>query len=384
MANEKHLEVLKQGVGALNRWRWKHPGGLLNLRDANLFKAKLYRANLSHANLSRANLEAAKLHHANLSEAKLNAAKLYDADLSDADLSRANLEAAKLYHANLTGADLSRADLTGANLTGANLVDTKLVGADLCGTKLEYALLGETIFSNTRLVDTEGLSACKHVFPCTLDHRTLIKSGELPTEFTRGCGLHDWQVESAKLLNPKLTPREITEIVFRVDALRSESRIIPTNLFISYSHWDAKFADHLQDSFKERRILSWRDAHEEPAGPLDKIVSRAMRDNPTVLLVLSERSVEKDWVKIEARKARELEKDLGRHVLYPIALDDSWKTSAWSSVMRGQVKKANVLNFSQWEKPEAFCEVLNRLLSGIEVYNSENDGDAIIPPTCAA
>ena len=38
------------------------------------------------------------------------------------------------------------------------------------------------------------------------------------------------------------------------------------------------------------------------AGRLEKVVDRAMRLNPIVLLVLSENSVKSDWVEHEARK----------------------------------------------------------------------------------
>ena len=61
------------------------------------------------------------------------------------------------------------------------------------------------------------------------------------------------------------------------------------------------------------------------AGRIETQIDRAIRQNPTVLLVLSENSLNSDWVEHEVRTARGLEKEIGRDVLCPVALDDSWK-----------------------------------------------------------
>ena len=67
MANEKHLEILKQGVKTWNQWR----------EDNFKIKPDLSEATLSQANLSWANLSAADLHGVELSEAKnIDAAEL--------------------------------------------------------------------------------------------------------------------------------------------------------------------------------------------------------------------------------------------------------------------------------------------------------------------
>jgi hypothetical protein len=97
--NQDHLEILKQGVEAWNRWRAENPDVRPDLRGADLFMA----------NLSQANLRGADLRQADLARARL-----YRADFSQADLRGANLS-----QANLVGANLRGADLGGANLDGA-------------------------------------------------------------------------------------------------------------------------------------------------------------------------------------------------------------------------------------------------------------------------
>ncbi len=64
-------------------------------------------------------------------------------------------------------------------------------------------------------------------------------------------------------------------------------------------------------------IRFWRDIHDATSGRLEKVVDRAIRQNPIVLLLLSENSVKSDWVEHEAQLARELEQELGRNVLCP-------------------------------------------------------------------
>ena len=93
-----------------------------------------------------------------------------------------------------------------------------------------------------------------------------------------------------------------------------------------------------------------------------------MRLNPTVLLILSENSINSDWVEHEAESARELEKELGRDVLCPVALDDSWKDCKWDKRLRRQIEKYNILDFSQWKDEEVFSRQFSRLVDGLDIY----------------
>jgi uncharacterized protein YjbI with pentapeptide repeats len=81
LANQHHLDLLKQDKKAWNEWRRKHPS-----IQPNFSGADLNGANLSQTNLSRAKLIAADLSRANLNEAKLIAADLSRANLNDSYL----------------------------------------------------------------------------------------------------------------------------------------------------------------------------------------------------------------------------------------------------------------------------------------------------------
>jgi uncharacterized protein YjbI with pentapeptide repeats len=142
MANDEHVELLKQGVAAWNAWRDENPDIRPDLQGANLSEANLNRANLMEADLSEANLTKADLSGAKLFGVDLFRANLSGADLSGADLSgQANLLGADLSGANLQSAQLDSATLCGVDLLNADLRRANLFGADLQGADLRQANL---------------------------------------------------------------------------------------------------------------------------------------------------------------------------------------------------------------------------------------------------
>ncbi len=159
MANQEHLDLLKQGVACWNDWRAKNP----------TIPPDLKRAELARIDLPKANLSDTYLNEAILSQAHLREANLVGADLSKADLRQATLCYANLTWANLSETDLTAADLTGANLSWASLrlADLsagKLIGTNLSGANLTEANLSQANLNNAILVRTNlqsaNLTAC--------------------------------------------------------------------------------------------------------------------------------------------------------------------------------------------------------------------------------
>ncbi len=235
--------------------------------------------------------------------------------------------------------------------------------------------LSETLFANTILSDVIGLDECNHLGPSILDRRTIVLNPHLPGDFLRGCGLSDWEIESAKLHRAGLTNQAINDIVYKIFDLRATQAIQINPLFISYNHEDGDFIDQLEKYLNKKGIRFWRDIHHATSGRLEKVVDRAIRHNPTFLLILSEHSVESDWVEYEVGKARELEKELKRDVLCPVSLDDAWETAPWSAVLMNQVKKYNILDFSAWQDESTFEAQFDKLLRGLRIfYEEEGEG----------
>ena len=395
MANEEHLAIVRQGAEAIAKWRTENPSEPLNLRRANLYnmdlnEADLYGADLRKADLGKANLVGAKLGKAslvwaNLFEADLGGAECCRADLRSshlrwANLRSANLLAANLYQANLRetnlhGADLREASLVWANLRAANLREANLSGVDLreanltwaslAGTNLDGALCAKVSFGNVDLSLTKGLDTVKHRGPSTIGTDTLrLSRGEIPEEFLKNCGLAPWEILSAKLYDPTLDGGQITDILYGIHEERAKG-VFRTGIFISYSHVDSKFADKMKERLEEEGFTVWLDRHDLKAGQTQKQIDRAIRLHDIVLLILSEASVESDWVVHELQTARRKEKEQKRDILCPVALDKAWEGKP-NIVEWEHLFTKHVLDFSKW-KTKAFEKVFEKLTSGIRL-----------------
>jgi uncharacterized protein YjbI with pentapeptide repeats len=324
MANLEQLEILKQGVSAWGLWRSVNTD---------------VRPDLSAADLSAT-------------------------DLRGVHLSRADLRGADLGFVRLDGAHLDGADLNGANLRGSDLNRT-----NLRGTNFTDVILGRTTFVENDLSEVKGLESVKHRAPSSISIDTIYKSqGKIPDTFLRGCGLSDWDIEHAKLYQPELSNEEITNILYRVHDLRAHQAIQISPLFISYTHTDSPFVDEIETHLNKKGVRFWRDVHHSTAGRLERQIDRAIRLNPTVLLILSSESVKSDWVEHEARLARKLEKETGRDILCPVALEDSWKTCHWPERLREQIEEYNILDFSNWKDADSMQRMFTRLIEGLDLF----------------
>ena len=413
MANPEHVEILKQGVDAWNYWRLMHPefnpnledadlttidirGAILeganlegavldgvNLDDTSLDGAYLYRASLTEASLVNASLEAASFEGAIMENANLDKASLSGTFFNAAIMDHASIEEAFIEEASFVGASMKGVSLRRSNLFRANFARTELSNAflDLStlfeasfdytilkDTSFEDALLDNTKFNYVDLSNALGLDHCHHLGPSSIDKYTQSQSGKLPVSFMRGCGFSDWEIEVSALYQSNLTQTEIRSILSKVYDLRINRSPAFGPLFISYNHKDSDFVNTLESYLNSKGIPFWRDIRHGTAGRLERQVDRAMRLNPTVLLILSKNSVESDWVEHEAESARELEKELHRDILCPVALDNSWKDCKWDTRLRRQIEKYNILDFSQWQDPEMLNRQFSRLLDGLDIY----------------
>lgn len=359
MADKKQLSILKQGVEVWNQWREENLSTIpdlscSDLRETDLRKADLRGANLIGVNFFRADLRGVDFRGSNLVYADLSVADLFRADLREADL-----RVVDLYDTYLDYADLRY----------ANLIEAVLCGVDVCGAVFNSTLFGSTKVLNTDLSSAIGTEAVIHNGPSSIGTDTLVKArGHIPENFLRGCGLSDVEIAFSKLYDPDLCNEEINTILYRIYDLRASRPIQVSPIFISYSRADADFVDRLEEKLNEYGIRFWRDIHDATSGRLEKQVDRAIRHNPTVLLILSENSTNSDWVELEVTMARELEKELDRDVLCPIALDDSWKTCKWPARIMNQVKDYNVLDFSEWGNSVRLDEMFVRLIKGLDLY----------------
>jgi uncharacterized protein YjbI with pentapeptide repeats len=113
MANQVHLDKLKEGVTAWNAWRTEN---MQNYQlEIDLSGADFTKMNLSHANFMKVNLAGT-----NFSWATLRGADFY----------RANVASAKFPQANLIGANFDKANCQHADFKYAKMNSVKFRSAD--------------------------------------------------------------------------------------------------------------------------------------------------------------------------------------------------------------------------------------------------------------
>ena len=374
MANEEQLSILKHGVEVWNKWRQEN-----STTKVDLSGAVLSGANLSGVDLRDARLTRVDFREADLQRARLSLANLSRATLIGTSLNRANLKETRLAHAIVMNADVRDADLSSAYLHKTVLATTDLTGAYLYKAHFSEVYLNNSKFTNAALADTTlaasdlslaiDLEKTNHHDPSTIGMDTINRSkGKIPESFQRGCGLSDADIEYAKLSNPDLSNEQTNKILYRMFELRATQAIQISPLFISYSHADGGFVDKLESHLNKKGVRFWRDVHDMKSGRMETQVDRAIRQNPTVLLILSEHSLQSDWVEHEVRTARGLEKEMERDVLCPVALDDSWRSSPWPKRVMEQVMEYNILDFSAWKDDGKFGSTFNKLIDGLGLF----------------
>lgn len=329
MANEEHLARLKEGADAWNAWRKADP--------------KMH-ADLSRANLSRANLSGVYLYRANLTRANLRDATLSRATLTRAELGSANLTRATLLTAYLSDANLHNADLSSTNLSGTRLDGANLTSANLCNANLSGVVMGDTTLVSLDLSQVQGLESVHHLGPSYIGIDTIYKSqGQIPEVFLRGAGVPENFIEYMRSLTGKA--------------------FVYYSCFISHSSKDAAFCQRLYNDLQGAGVRCWLDSEDLKIG--DRFwerIDESIRLHDKLLVVLSEHSVESDWVEDEVLRALNKEREQPeRTVLFPIRLDDAVMTArhAWATSIR---MKRHIGDFSRWKEHDAYQQAFARLL----------------------
>jgi hypothetical protein len=317
MANEEHLKILRQGVHVWNRWREQNPEIIPDLSRAELVRADLRRMDLRWADLIGANLRTA--------------------DLRGANLSQAGLIGTNLRLANLSGANLSQAALTGTNLTQA-----VLTGADLSRATLAWGTFG-----NVDLGAVKGLDTVEHFGPSTIGIDTIYRSkANIPEVFLRGAGVPDSFIEYMASLGGK--PIEFY------------------SCFISYSSKDQVFAERLHNGLQDKGVRCWFAPEDMKIG--DRIrpaIDQAVRSYDKLLLVLSEHSIDSDWVEKEVETAFEEERKRKTTILFPIRLDSAVMETdqAWAADI---CRTRHIGDFTNWKDHDAYQKAFDRLLRDLK------------------
>ncbi len=333
MAEQEHLDILKQGVEAWNHWREEHPE-----IQPDLSGAFFYQANLSEINLSNAILCFTHLGRADLSHTNLNHARLDGARLSDANLSGANLSEASLFGTDLTGANLDRTRLTGADLSKANFSEATFLQTDLTGGHAWH-----TIFGGVDLRQVQGLDTLSHRGPSHIGIDTIYRSeGHIPEDFLRKAGMPESFIEYMRSL-----------VVKPIDY---------HTCFISFSSKDQAFAERLHADLQQKGVRCWFAPHDLKIGDnIHARIDESIRLYDKLLLVLSEHALTSSWVEREVATALEKEQQQGQRVLFPIRLDETvmQTNQAWAADIR---RRKHIGDFTKWKQHDDYQQAFDQLL----------------------
>jgi uncharacterized protein YjbI with pentapeptide repeats len=329
-----------------------------HLQEANLARADLSGADLTGAGLIRTNLTRANLVRAHLRGADLLEANLKEADLVEADLSRANLGKTNLRKADLRGAHLIDVDLVRADLQRSNLIDVNLTRANLDGADLNNSSFGWTVISGVNLSEVKGLRSINHEGPSSIGTDTVyLSEGKIPEIFLRGAGVPDNLIEY------------IPDLI--EDAIQFYS------CFISYSTKDQEFAERLHSDLQNKGVRCWFAPEDIKGGrKLHEQIPEAIRLYDKLLLVLSENSMNSEWVKTEIYHARQDEIRTGKRKLFPIGLIDFEEIRKWQAFdadvgkdMAREVREYYIPDFSAWKNHDSYRKALDRLVRDLQAEN---------------
>lgn len=327
MANQEHLDILKQGVKVWNDWRKEHSGVVPDLSKANLVDADLRRIYIWRSYIEGVNLRLGKASPATPMEF---------------DLEGADLRGIELYGARLTGANLAGADLREAKLTGANLVEANLREANFSS-----AVVGGTIFGNLDLSTARGLETIVHGGPSVVGIDTIYRSGgNIPEPFLRGTGIPETFITYARSL--------------------VNSPIEYYTCFISYSSHDQAFAERLYADLQSKNVRCWYAPEDLKIGDKFRMcIDESIHLYDKLLLILSEHSVNSPWVEKEVETAFEKEHQSRKLTLFPVKLDNTVMETdqAWTANIR---RTRHIGDFTRWKEHDEYQKGLSRLLRDLK------------------
>ena len=361
-AESKETTAMKMSQDELDKilaehrkWLDNNNGCRADLTDADLTDADLTGANLRYANLhyakltgailTKANLDDATLRHTDLTDANLTRARMIHTNLSDADLRGANLSRAIMIYTVLGGANLSHTDLKNADLTGAILTNTNLSNADLSGARISG-----TLFISTNL-NGVNINKCSYRGSSGIDLSTLQKSGMLPLEFLRGCGLPDDYIDYL----PSLLGKAIQFY----------------DCFISYASKDHAFAEKLHSDLQGKGVRCWFAPHDLRIGAaVRSTIEEQIRIKDKLLVIFSKNSIDSDWVEHEVDTALAEEDKRKGYILFPIRIDDAIMEAkfGWAKNIRQADKPTgrHIGDFTRWKIHDQYSVALERLLRNLK------------------
>ena len=143
--------------------------------------------------------------------------------------------------------------------------------------------------------------------------------------------------------------------------------------FISYSTKDQEFAQRLHADLQAKGVRCWFAPEDLKIGEKIRVtIDETIRVYDKLLLVLSEHSVQSDWVEKEVETALEKEREQKRTMLFPIHLDDAVMEikTGWPADIR---RTRHIGDFTDWKNHDAYQKAFERLLRDLKASDQLED-----------
>jgi TIR domain-containing protein len=147
------------------------------------------------------------------------------------------------------------------------------------------------------------------------------------------------------------------------------------SVFISYSTADEAFCQKLYDALSDSGMRVWFAPHDvRPGRKIEHQIAGAIEQYDKLLLVLSDASMQSQWVETELYKAYERERATKAQILFPISLVPYEQIRAWKAFdadtgrdMAREVREYFIPDLSGWADDELFEREVQRLTQALMV-----------------
>jgi DNA-binding response OmpR family regulator len=151
--------------------------------------------------------------------------------------------------------------------------------------------------------------------------------------------------------------------------------------FISHSSVDSELAERLDGDLRAEGVTAWYAPKDLRIGDKFRLqIDKSIRMHDKLLLILSESSINSDWVGSEVEAAFDQEQVRRRvdpelrgntNVLFPIRIDDSVMgiQDGWPAGIR---RTRHIGDFRDWKNPDAYREAVKRLIRDLR-FSDERD-----------
>ena len=150
--------------------------------------------------------------------------------------------------------------------------------------------------------------------------------------------------------------------------------------FISHSESDTNFAAQLRDDLIANNVRCWHYHYDMRGGQFWRPqIDRAIKEQEKLILICSEKSLERPNVVYEIIAAIENERETQSQKLFPIRIDDyifseklldvadiRVRTGQWREDWVRYILSYHILNFSKWDDTDLYKKEFGKLLDALK------------------